>query len=315
MALPRRSTLPAPRSTLHASFSLFPNPAISVIVVPMASLPPSFARVVQRILHWAASRCTAASPSVFISVHQWFKKSPRRPLSCGILAPWNASHKEQKPDSTQAKSIPSDQHFYSTGVAHSPLQAPISYRSPVESCAFYSTRLQAPARSALRLSTLASRPSTGFTLIELLVVISIIAILAALAFPAVNGAIDTARRGEVRSMADQIKKAISTYYAEYGIFPTNFTTTDAAFVTMMTTNSPQNRRGIRLMEIPTKFSNASGLVTPLRFYRQGQSNFTIVVDSDYNGQIIAPDGSTINASVAVGVPDPKNPNNWLGTWK
>jgi hypothetical protein len=83
----------------------------------------------------------------------------------------------------------------------------------------------------------------------------------------------------------------------------------------MTTNSPQNRRGIRLLEIPTKFSNASGLVTPLRFYKQGQTNFTIVVDSDYNGEIIAPDGSTVNASVAVGVPDPKNPTNWLGTWK
>jgi prepilin-type N-terminal cleavage/methylation domain-containing protein len=197
---------------------------------------------------------------------------------------------------------------------HPPLSS-ISYLPSPARSASSAPRLSTPALSPISYLLSSKRRATAFTLIELLVVISIIAILAALAFPAVGGAIDTARRGEVRSMADQIKKSISTYYAEYGVFPTNVTLTDAAFVTMMTTNSPQNRRGIRLLEVPTKFSNAQGLVTPLRFYKQGQSNYTVVVDSDYNGVIVAPDGSTVNASVAVGVPDPKNPTNWLGTWK
>jgi prepilin-type N-terminal cleavage/methylation domain-containing protein len=162
------------------------------------------------------------------------------------------------------------------------------------------------------------RPA-AFTLIELLVVISIIAILAALALPAMNGAIQTARKGEVRAMANQIKAALTTYYAEYGIYPTG-TNTDANFVLMMTTNSTNNRRGVRFLEIPSKFSNASGLVTPLKFFKTGQSNFSFVCDTDYNGQISVPTapagGATtnINASVAVWVADPFQTNKVIGTW-
>jgi prepilin-type N-terminal cleavage/methylation domain-containing protein len=178
------------------------------------------------------------------------------------------------------------------------------------------------SRSLLRTelpSTLDSRRSSGFTLIELLVVISIIAILAALALPAMNGAIQTARKGEVRAMANQIKAALTTYYAEYGIYPTG-TNTDANFVLMMTTNSTNNRRGVRFLEIPSKFSNASGLVTPLKFFKTGQSNFSFVCDTDYNGQISVPTapagGATtnINASVAVWVADPFQTNKVIGTW-
>jgi prepilin-type N-terminal cleavage/methylation domain-containing protein len=178
------------------------------------------------------------------------------------------------------------------------------------------------SRSLLRSelpSTLVTRRSTGFTLIELLVVISVIAILAALALPALNGAIQTARKSEVRAMANQIKAALTTYYAEYGIYPPG-TNTDANFVLMMTTNSPNNRRGVRFLEIPSKFSNASGLVTPLKFFRTGQSNFSFACDTNYVGQVpvpISPAGgatTNINASVAVWVPDPVQTNKVIGTW-
>jgi prepilin-type N-terminal cleavage/methylation domain-containing protein len=162
--------------------------------------------------------------------------------------------------------------------------------------------------------------AAAFTLIELLVVISIIAILASLAFPAVNGAIKSARKGEVRSMANQIKGAVSTYYAEYGVFPTNsesFATAGQFIGTITGLSTNNNRRMVRFMEVPPKFSNSSGIVTPLKFYKTGQSNFTVVVDHNYDGIISVPGPTNINASVAVYVndPDDNSPTKVIGTWK
>lgn len=65
----------------------------------------------------------------------------------------------------------------------------------------------------------AIRRPAAFTLIELLVVISIIAILAGLAFPAVNGAINSARKAQARNDVMQIVTAIKAFKAEYGRLP------------------------------------------------------------------------------------------------
>jgi prepilin-type N-terminal cleavage/methylation domain-containing protein len=162
------------------------------------------------------------------------------------------------------------------------------------------------------------RKRAAFTLIELLVVIAIIAILAGLAFPAVQGALGSARKAEVRGMANQVKLAVGSYYAEYGTYPTN-ARTDANFLSAMSgaTNIPSipNRRGIRFLEAPGKFTNASGLVTPARFYRAGQSNFIVVVDTNYDGRIRFPDKpAESSGSVAVYVTDPDNASKFIGTW-
>jgi prepilin-type N-terminal cleavage/methylation domain-containing protein len=59
----------------------------------------------------------------------------------------------------------------------------------------------------------------AFTLIELLVVISIIAVLAGLAFPAVNGALEAAKKAKAKSDVAQIVGAIKAYQTEYGKLP------------------------------------------------------------------------------------------------
>jgi len=162
------------------------------------------------------------------------------------------------------------------------------------------------------------RERAAFTLIELLIVIAIIAILAGLGFGAVSGALNTAKKAEVRSMANQIKLALTAYYSEYGTFPT-VSTTDTAFLQAMTGNSAiptiPNRRGIRFLEISPKFTNASGIVTPKGFSKEGQLNFSVVVDSNYDGKIQLPGvAQEASGSIAVYVADPKKPTNYIGTW-
>ena len=162
-------------------------------------------------------------------------------------------------------------------------------------------------------------PKDAFTLIELLVVIAIIVILAGLAFPAAQGALKSARKTEVRSMAQQIKTAIGAYYAEYGVYPSlDKSITDNKFYEIMTatgTGTNQNSRGIRFLEVPAKFiGKDGGIQTPYRFLPSA-TNFTLVLDTNYDGKISfpgAPDGT--NGTIAVYVTDPDNANKYIGTW-
>jgi type II secretion system protein G len=76
-----------------------------------------------------------------------------------------------------------------------------------------------PAASAISHQSSVLGRFAAFTLIELLVVISIIAILAALAFPAVNGALDSARKAEARNDVNQIANALRNFKLEYKRLP------------------------------------------------------------------------------------------------
>jgi prepilin-type N-terminal cleavage/methylation domain-containing protein len=94
------------------------------------------------------------------------------------------------------------------------------------------------------------RKSTAFTLVELLVVISIIAILAGLSFPAVSGAMDSAKKTHAKSNAVQIAAAVSAYDMEYGKLPTNSAgLVDSAFMNILTgSDTANNSRGIVFLE-------------------------------------------------------------------
>jgi len=174
-----------------------------------------------------------------------------------------------------------------------------------------------PGRSTSMLHAPCStlRQRSAFTLVELLVVMAIVAMLAGLGFAGITGALKSARKAEVRAMANQIKLAVTSYYAEYGIYPTN-QLTDATFLTMMTGGTNGNRRGIRFLEVPGKFTNAEGIVTPSAFYGDGsQANFALIIDTNYDGRIQLP-GQTgeTGGNIAVYVPDPSKTNAYIGTW-
>jgi type II secretion system protein G len=99
----------------------------------------------------------------------------------------------------------------------------------------------------------------GFTLIELLVVLAIVGILMSLLFPAVNGALNSARKASAQNDVVQIANAATMYQTEYGTWPTNSTRTafdirGAFLQALMGTNN----RKIVFLEVGDAKRNRSG---------------------------------------------------------
>ena len=129
----------------------------------------------------------------------------------------------------------------------------------------------------------------GFTLIELLVVISIIAVLAGLAFPAVNGAMDSARKARAKSDVTQIATAVAAYETEYGKLPTiSGNSVDTAFLNILTQTNADNPRGFVFLELSAwkkgkGGTNGSGFCDPW----DSNSVYQIALDTNYDNKVDA----------------------------
>jgi prepilin-type N-terminal cleavage/methylation domain-containing protein len=181
----------------------------------------------------------------------------------------------------------------------------------------------------------ASSRRSGFTLIELLVVISIIAILAGLLFPAVQGALEAAKKTQAKNDATNIANAISAYMSEYGKLPTDQNsdvtgsqdTSDIMDVLSGTDKNDLNPRKITFLEIPNAKSGKNGRVsnggTQTGAYLDpwGQA-YWIAMDADYDEQIQTSEFGMLRKNVLVwskGNPsktkDSKDPKKWIKSWE
>jgi len=151
----------------------------------------------------------------------------------------------------------------------------------------------------------------GFTLIELLVVITIIVVLAGMAFPAYQGAQNRARATQVKNDLAQLVTAVNAYYTEYGKFPIpvasqgfneDFTYSydgsnnppNSDLIKILQnepSNSADNPRGVIFLSAPPAKSDGG-----YGIQRKGSSNeymfldpwgrgYAICIDSDYNGKV------------------------------
>ncbi len=154
-----------------------------------------------------------------------------------------------------------------------------------------------------------SSQQKGFTLIELLVVITIIAILAGLAFPALTGAMRAAKRGQARTDCTNLVIAVKNYYNEYGKYPVTSAGADITWgpdntdnnelMTVLMAESPTlNRKNITFIEPP--LAEAEGRHGVLDgggtnigdFYDPWGTPYFIRVDSDYDSEIESPKDSS-----------------------
>ena len=142
----------------------------------------------------------------------------------------------------------------------------------------------------------------------------------------------TARKAKVTAMAHQIRTALTQFNTEYGYFPTNgmnqgvgtTSQTLALVLSGSTASTNDNPRQIAFLEVPNDFTfngNISnrGIVTPRGFYaNNAQSNFTVSVDHDFNGEVQVTNGTVttnMRVTTAVWYVDPKNSAKTVGTWK
>lgn len=169
-------------------------------------------------------------------------------------------------------------------------------------------------------------PHTAFTLIELLSVITVIGILAALLFPALGAARNSANRAKTRVQFTQWTAAIESFRSEYGYYPALHSShlvnpsgqnTDAsalhlfhdilaarrrdgsalpAYTTSTNSQYPevQNRKLIRFYSfIESDFTAADSASPNLLSDAFGNTEIAVLVDANLDGVINAADFGSV----------------------
>ena len=130
----------------------------------------------------------------------------------------------------------------------------------------------------------------AFTIIEILVVVSIIGLLAGLALPAIQGAMNTAKKGKAKAEMQSIITALKAYQNEYGRLPDPvklggggdgyFDANSSPRLFLMLSGSKddasgENPRQIAFLELPATSTNGS-FSDPFK----QKKNYLVKIDTD-----------------------------------
>ena len=161
----------------------------------------------------------------------------------------------------------------------------------------------------------------GFTLVELLVVIAIIAVLAGAGFGAGRAAMEKARKVSGQAAATAVVTAVDQFYTEYSALPdptgssttdSNIDSTSASGVALLEVlmgkedgTTVQNDRKINFLSLPTAKGSSAANSRGGVYYTSGDpaslrdpwgEAYTIVMDLDYDDQIVAQPGNGISST-------------------
>lgn len=144
----------------------------------------------------------------------------------------------------------------------------------------------------------------GYSLIELLVVISIIAILASIAFSATRAVLAHAYKVETKSQLVALEVAVQSYLTEYNRLPGSGTSDETLRLNQGTDVLKQllgeasgtnqvNRAGVSFLQVKMARSGKSGLLEHgdgyLSLVDHWGNPLFLVLDSDLDGRISNPD--------------------------
>jgi prepilin-type N-terminal cleavage/methylation domain-containing protein len=189
-----------------------------------------------------------------------------------------------------------------------------------------------------------SNTKQAFTLIEILTVLAIIGVLAALLFPAINGAMLTAKETKANTVVKGLASVFQQYYTEYGCWPIKNLTPGVIYrVDVLTVQllsgsnltvaaAPSgtyngNPRRLGLFDFPTKDLNNFGQFPNLpvgSLVSATGTNFFFMLDTTYINSIPNPlpspynTPSPINKGVIVWTASPKrgisSRNFYITSW-
>ncbi len=120
---------------------------------------------------------------------------------------------------------------------------------------------------------------------ELLIVIAIIGILMALLFPAVNGAINAAKKTQARNDATQIANACIAYETEYGRGPWGSNSFTEVTGELLQTLMGENPRRIVFLEVQDTLGKRKNGYTNESFQDPWGGVYQIAYDTSYSSDI------------------------------
>jgi prepilin-type N-terminal cleavage/methylation domain-containing protein len=159
-----------------------------------------------------------------------------------------------------------------------------------------------------------NRHRSAFTLIELLVVISIIAILASMAFPVVTGVMEKGRKVRTLAVIKDLQVAIKGYQTEYNRYPvgssneeqrdTGSGNTLIPILMAADSQAAHNGRDISFIDLPIAKNGRGGLIgtdeDSYYLVDEWAKPYYVLMDTDGNQRVKNPDTENEDSKVSSG---------------